>query len=203
MTDSSDRPVIALFGGSFAPPHRAHQYIPVFLLEHGYADQVWYVPVKHHPFGKVISSDQDRQQMLEITINNTLQDYPQLKDKLKIETWELNQQATNYTLTTLRALSAEHPQFTFRCIIGTDNLPQFRRWHHYEQILEEFGVFVYPRVNYPPEPLFTGMQFLADAPEVDVSSTQVRQKVAAGQPITNLVLPEIEDYIMSHNLYLS
>ncbi len=201
MIVSSTRLVIALFGGGFDPPHVAHQSMPIFLIEHGYADQVWYVPVKHHPFGKVVSSDQNRLDMLNLVITHTLQTHPNLKDKIRVETWELQQEATSYAINTLRAMAKKHPQYKFRWLIGTDNLPKFHLWGKYQEILSDFGVLVYPRTNCPPEPLLQGMEFITDAPAVSISSTDIRQLAQADQPISQFVLSEVQQYISQKKIY--
>ena len=57
---------IALFGGGFDPPHLGHQFITQTLLERQIVEEVWYVPVKQHPFGKQVSADQHRVAMLKL-----------------------------------------------------------------------------------------------------------------------------------------
>lgn len=192
---------IALFGGSFDPPHLAHQQIPVFLLQESFVDEVWYVPVKHHPFGKVVSLDKDRLHMLHTVIQHIVVQHPEYEEKLRIESWELEQNQKSYTIQTLEELSAQYPDVHFRWVIGSDNLEQFHLWHHYQEILQNYGVFVYPREKYPAEPLREGMTLLEHAPTVVVSSTQVRAAVQASTSISSLVLPEVEQFILQHKLY--
>jgi nicotinate-nucleotide adenylyltransferase len=193
--------VIALFGGSFDPPHLAHQHIPFFLLKQKLVDQVWFVPVKHHPFGKVVSSDEQRLAMLGAVLHNFTHTHFEFRDQLRIETCEIDENHSSYTANTLDLLAKQHPGVQFRWVIGSDNLEKFHLWHDYKRIAEQYGIFVYPRVGYPPTPLIPGMQFLADAPEVDVSSTLVRRKVRLNEPISTFVLPEVADYMSKHHLY--
>ena len=192
---------IALFGGSFDPPHIAHQHIPLFLLKKHLADEVWFVPVKHHPFGKVVTPDEQRVVMVEKMIQHLIAEYPEYAQKLRIECWEIHKNQRSYTVQTLAALAQQYPDKKFSWVIGTDNLEKFHLWHEYQRIIQEFGVFVYPRVGYPPVPLREGMTYLAHAPEVNVSSTELRQKVKAKKTITNLVIPQVEQHIMQEQLY--
>lgn len=201
MIGEASRQIIALFGGSFDPPHSAHQHIPLFLLKNKFAQQVWYVPVKHHPFGKTVSSDTDRLAMLELLVTRLKNEHPEFAAQLCIETHELEANQTSYTIDTLEGLAAKFPQYEFRWVVGSDNLAKFNQWDRYQDILHKFGVFVYPRENYPAEPLLPGMVFLLNAPIVKVSSTQVRTQVKGQQPVTALVLPEVAEYIAEHDLY--
>jgi nicotinate-nucleotide adenylyltransferase len=149
MTAETPRQRIALFGGSFDPPQIAHKNIPIYLLQHGYADQVWYVPVKHHPFGKVVSSDDCRVEMLELVIAQLQREEPQFADAIRVEPWEVQQDEMSYTYRTLQELSRQHPDAEFRWVIGSDNVEKFAQWQNYQEILSTYGVVVYPRAGYP------------------------------------------------------
>jgi nicotinate-nucleotide adenylyltransferase len=193
---------IALFGGSFDPPHRGHLQVGLTLLQQHLADEVWYVPVKKHPFGKNVTADEGRVGMLAamITSPQTLQSG--LAAHLKVSTHELDRNQPSYSYLTLTELAQLHPEHTFCWVIGSDNLGSFPRWHEYQQLLKHFTVYVYPREQFPMENLLPGMKQLAAA-EVTVSSTQVRELVARGQSVRDLVEPTVENYIKDHQLYVA
>jgi nicotinate-nucleotide adenylyltransferase len=191
---------IALFGGSFDPPHIGHQTVTTQLLQRKIADKVWFVPVQNHPFRKAMSSVQDRLTMLELAIA----DLPaEVADKTKIEQYEIDRPEVSYSLTTLEALSAKYPQHTFSWVIGSDNLGSFDQWYKFTELLSKFGVFVYPRQGFIPTPLHEGMVFLKDFPKIAVSASEIRQAVHKGESITGKVAPEVEKYIMVHSLYVT
>lgn len=199
---------VALFGGGFDPPHKGHQLIPIFLLDHKLVDEVWYVPVKLHPFGKQVSPDKDRLAMIEAVVAQLKKTHPQYADNIKINTWELDrpdQTAESYTIRTLDELSQKYPQHTFKFVIGSDNLEKFHLWGDYKRILDEYGVFVYPRVGYFSKALRVGMHFLGDAPLISVSSTQMRQQLQENHPdagaSSELILPAVTKYATAHHLY--
>lgn len=203
MIAQDSRQRIALFGGSFDPPQSAHKNIPIYLLQHGYADQVWYVPVKHHPFGKIVSSDDCRVSMLELVIERLKQEQPQYADQIRVECWEVEQDEMSFTYKTLEELSKKHPHYTFRWVIGSDNVEKFNQWRNYQEVLNEYGVVVYPRAGYPTQKLLPGMELLKEAPEVEVSSTQVRELVREHGYLNGFVTPEVATYITDNHLYQS
>lgn len=184
---------IALFGGGFDPPHIGHQKITTHMLDHHIVDEVWYVPVKNHPFGKKVLPDADRLAMLDLILDPS--------QKTRIETYELSRPEMSYTFLTLEHLTQKHPHHQFSWIIGTDNLANFHKWTAIHPMLLKYPFYVYPRAGFPFEPMYEGMISLKDAAEVTVSSTEIRKKIAKGQTIAGLVDPRVEEYIQKHKLY--
>ena len=78
----------------------------------------------------------------------------------------------------LQNLSKDYPDYTFILLIGGDNWAHFQRWRHWQEIMEHHEVIVYPRDSYPGT---------IDVPLLDVSSTEIRQRVRAGESIEGLV----------------
>ncbi len=188
---------IILFGGSFDPPHKAHQHITKTILDQNIFDEVWYLPVHIHDFDKSPVSPQHRLAMLrQILIDNT-----------KIETYEIDRGGVSYTHDTLLALSKKNPQHTFSFLIGSDNLEKFHLWgcsrHNscYTTMLRDFPFYVYPRRGYPFSPLYKGMIPLQDFDQVEVSSTEIRDRVKQKKPISHLVDKRVEEYIKENELY--
>ncbi len=200
---------IALFGGTFDPPHRGHQYIAQQLIKQHKADAVWFVPVKNHPFHRPMSPAEHRLAMLKEVVTELRRELVSFATKknisvddiIRIETYELHHSSISYSYDTLEALSVQYPEHTFSWVIGSDNLESFHKWHKFQEILKKFSVLVYPRKNFSPQPLYTGMQFLEGFPEVTISATEVRQKVADEQDVKTDVLPKVAEYIQTHQLY--
>jgi nicotinate-nucleotide adenylyltransferase len=185
---------VALFGGGFDPPHRGHQFITQTLLERGIVDEVWYVPVKQHPFGKKVSPDHHRLAMLELIL-------PPQDSRVRIETYELEKLGMSYTFETLEYLSQKYPEHEFSWVIGSDNLPTFDKWLEIHSALLKYPFYVYPRQGFPMEPLYKGMIPLTEVQEVPASSTQVRQLIEQGEEVTELLDPQVIKYIQDHRLY--
>lgn len=185
---------ICVFGGAFDPPHVGHHQVASSLITHTICDEVWFEPVKMHPFGKVVLANGHREKMLQLI----------LEPHMQVDTYELNHEGNDFTLSfdTLEALSSQYPEHTFSWVMGSDNLAKFHLWGNFQGILDKYPVYVYPRKGFPFEPLRKGMTALKNFPEVTVSSTEVRSKIATGQSITGLVDPKVEKYIRENKLYV-
>jgi nicotinate-nucleotide adenylyltransferase len=180
-----------LFGGSFDPPHRGHAQVADAVLREGLADEVWFVPCGAHPFGRELSAPKHRVAMVELI----------LRPNVSVCTFEADKAMPSYSIETLEHLSRLHPQRAFAWLMGSDLLPSFDEWHQFDKLLARWPVYVYPRRGHPFDPLYAGMTALRSLPEIDVSSTAVRRRLAEGTSITDLVEPEVETYITTHGLY--
>jgi nicotinate-nucleotide adenylyltransferase len=184
---------ICLFGGAFDPPHLGHQSVAQYLRDKKICDEVWFVPVKQHPFGKKVEANGHR-----LTMLNFL-----LEPGFKIEEFELNHTGNSYSFQTLQALSQQYPEHQFSWVIGSDNLEKFHLWKEFEKLLETYTVYVYPREGSPFEPLLSGMVALKDAPLVTFSSTEVRKAASDKKPIEKFVGDRIAKYIEKESIYVS
>ena len=182
---------ICLFGGAFDPPHVGHQQVARELISRSVCDEVWFVPVKQHPFGKKVEVNGHRVEMLKLV----------LEQSWKIDLFEVERDITSYSYQTLKMMKTLNPQHNFSWVIGSDNLEKFHMWNDYEKILRDFTVYVYPRVGFPFLPYYQGMILLRDFPLVRVSSTEIRTKIKRGEDIKELVDVKIAKYIREHQLY--
>jgi nicotinate-nucleotide adenylyltransferase len=199
---------IALFGGTFDPPHSGHYQVAKELLQRQVIDAVWFVPVKNHPFAKKMTVAHQRLAMLKILLNELQKDLNLTngttltgKSKVSIERYEIDHPSVSYSFDTLIALLQKYPQHTFSWVIGVDNLAKFNEWHDYQKILQKFPVYVYPRQGFLAQPILPGMIYLADFPEINVSASEVRTKLHNQQSIDDLVLPAIKEYMRQNRLY--
>ncbi len=187
---------IALFGASFDPPHTAHKVIAEQLLDQQLADQVWLVPVKQHPFGKVMSLAKHRLEMVKLMM--VAMGRP---DTVLINEYELMKDTPSYSFNTLQAMTQKFPEHTFSWVIGSDNLAHFPEWSEAEKLLSLFTVYVYPRKGFSTDHLLPGMRLITDVKEVEISSTSIRDMVKMGKDITGLVEPQVAQYIKENELY--
>lgn len=192
---------ISVFGGAFDPPHYGHHQVVSALLQNNLADEVWLLPAKNHPFGKVMSPAVHRVAMLELLIENISDLKPDLANKLKIELYEVEHDAVSYSYQTLQALASKFPEHNFSFVIGSDNLDAFHKWYGFPRLLA-FPFYVYPREGYPFKPMYDNMTALENMREVTVSSTQCRENRKMGTSLHTLVTKEVEEYIQENELYL-
>lgn len=187
---------IGILGGTFNPVHIGHIILATYLRQWNYVDRVWMMLSPLNPLknGQDILPDDVRMDMLRIATADT----PDI-EPCDIE---LSLPRPSYSIDTLRTLSQRFPDKHFRLIIGSDNALIFDKWRDYRSILDRYDVIVYPRPGYPVDTatLYPQMQAV-DAPIVEISSTMIRQAVAAGRNIEPMLPPGVYKYISQHQLY--
>lgn len=183
---------VALFGGAFDPPHIGHQRVAQEMIRNSIVDEVWYVPVYKHPWEDRLGKWQmaaygHRKKMVKLilTPGTKLMEYEDV----------------SFTYPTLVEFANKYPQHQFSWVIGADNLPTFGDWDFYQKILDEFGVYAYPREGFILEQSFKKMNLLADFPEVSASSTKIRKALDKKESISELVHPKVAEYIRENKLY--
>jgi nicotinate-nucleotide adenylyltransferase len=150
---------IALFGGSFNPPHTGHGAMVRRLAKRKSIDQVWIVPTWKHPFEKFLTPFSLRFTLCRLAFGD-------LSPKVKIQPIERQLGGTSYTVKTLRALQKKHPQNTFFLVLGADAQRQLSTWKEGDKLKEMIDCIVFPR----------GAQSSIPA----ISSTDLRKKLARG-----------------------
>lgn len=175
---------VAVYSGSFNPIHRGHVAILKYLVENMDFDQVYLIVSPKNPLKDNISEASGRRRY-----NEVLSVVKKLGlSKVKVDDVELNMPSPHYTIHTLDFLRDREPDCDFTFVIGADNLCQLEKWRSYERILKEFGVIVFPRTGYDMETEKLRLEkidkdfsiVLANMPEVDISSTQIRESGADG-----------------------
>ncbi len=164
---------VGVYGGSFDPPHVGHALVAGWLLWTRLADEVWLVPAFAHAFDKPLSPF-DRRVALCRALAADVD-----PARIRVETVEAVLPAPSYTLSTLEILAARRPDARLRLVVGADVLDQVGHWHAWDEILARFPPIVAGRAGWPPVP---------DSPTFpDVSSTEIRRRLAAGEPVEGLV----------------
>lgn len=200
---------VGIFGGSFDPVHIGHVNLAKYVLDHTDLDEVWLMvsprnPLKDHG---PIATDRQRLEMARLAVK----DIP----GLQVSDFEFHLPIPSYTYKTLTELKKSYPEHDFRLIIGGDNWASIEKWKNPDKILSEFGIIVYPRPNeeipVPSNPKFiiddSSLVILKKAPQMPVSSTEIRHLLASRQPTLtpdpSLITLDhkVLDYINSHHLY--
>ena len=187
---------VAVYGGSFDPPHVAHQLAIELVMSCGKVDRVLIVPVYEHAFQKSLAAFEHRVRMCELAMLDS--------GHAEVSSIESRLKHPNYTLDTLRALLAEHPDYELRLVVGADVLRDVAKWHKFDEVKRLAPVL----------PLGRAGVACADAPPArlpDVSSSQIRRWLR-GRPAASVseplrsrllqLLPEaVLRYIEENDLY--
>jgi len=184
---------IGLYGGSFNPIHNSHIGIIDSVINKGAMDEVWVMLCKNHPFGKNFVSLEHRIEMLkEATIG---------MNNVKINYTEVLSEEKSYTSDTLKKLRKEHPDKEFYLILGIDALNDLDKWHDSTYIRKTTPLIIVNREGYPFKHYsnISIEDVVENIPEM--SSTNIRERIACGESIHGMVPNNIEKYILEHGLY--
>lgn len=190
---------MGIFGGSFDPVHLGHLILALDTREALELDEVWLVPAARTPLKAraLAASAADRLSMLELAVRGLSH----------IEVWpgELERGGTSYTVETARLLKERYPDCAFTFILGADRFSDFAEWREPEVIAELMELAVLQRGNTPvtaPDGLPANLRWRTVSERIlDISSTEIRERKAAGRRIDLLVPPAVSHYINEHNLY--
>lgn len=189
---------IGLFFGTFNPIHVGHLIIANHLAENSDLDAIWFVvtPLNPHKKKKSLLADNHRLAMVRITV----EDYP----KLEVSDIEFNLAQPNYTVNTLAHLEEKHPEHSFSLLIGEDNLKSFHKWKNFEVILENYDLYVYPRIaEGKVQAQFETHRNIhrIDAPIIQVSATAIRKAIKEKKEIRPLLPCKVWTYLDEMNFY--
>jgi nicotinate-nucleotide adenylyltransferase len=179
---------VALFGGSFNPPHVAHQLAALYLLETRPLDELWLIPCFRHPFEKALEGFDDRMRMCERLA-------APLGPRVRVSDIERRLGGESRTLLTVRALQSEHPDAAFEVVIGSDLVAETSRWFGIEELRQRSRFLVVGRTG------FSGTGPAEQVAMPAVSSTDVRERLRSGRPVDHLVPRRVLDYIRERGLY--
>lgn len=190
---------VGLYFGTFNPIHIGHMVIANHMVEFSGLDEVWFVVTPQSPFKtkKTLLDNHHRYQM----VFEATKDFPKLKPS-KIE-FDLPQ--PNYTTNTLVHLEEQYgSQYEFCLIMGEDNLLGLHKWKNYETILENYSIYVYPRIS--DEKIENQFENHAkihrvNAPIMEISSTFIRQNHKEGKNIRPLLPDAVWKYMDEMNFY--
>jgi len=214
---------IGLFFGSFNPIHIGHLIVANVMAENTDLSKVWLVVSPQNPFkpSKGLLHEFDRFDLVKAAIADHY--------KLEASDVEFHLPKPSYTIHTLAHLKEKFPEKEFKVIIGEDNLESFANWKNYQEILDQFGLYVYPRLNdslgQARQPLAFGQARLNDslgqarldvtkseikrhqnvkmieAPLLDISATYIRNCIKNNKSIRYLVPESVETMIRVKNFY--
>ncbi len=185
-----------LLFGSFDPVHTGHLIIANHLLQFAALDEVWFVLSPQNPFKteEKLLGEQQRWKLLNAAIQGN-------KDFQACDI-ELSLPKPSYTIDSLKELQLQYRERNFSLIAGSDNLAVFDQWKDHQEILSLVPVFVYPRGETKDFPLLNHPSVsIVRAPKMDISSTMIRQMIAAGKHPRYLLPEKVLSIIKKEGYY--
>jgi len=183
---------IGLFGGSFDPVHHGHLMLARDAVEEAGLDEIRLMPAARNPLKgeDAVSSGHHRMAMLEMAVEE--------EPGLIADDWEVNRPPPSYTIETLRNMRERFPEAELYLVIGADNLAVFHAWKANEEILQLAQLLVFGRTEAGQLPDLPHQRL---GRRIDLSSTEIRRRVAMGKSIRYLVPPPVSAYVAAHHLY--
>ena len=185
-----------LFFGSFNPIHVGHLVIANYMLAFTEMTELWFVISPRNPFKKRrhMLSEADRLHL----VNLSIEEYPSYRSC----DIEFHMSKPSYTVDTLAYLTDKYPKREFALIMGSDNLEQFHKWKNSEAIIANYHRYIYPRPGTPPRLLenITNAT-VVDAPQMDISSTFIRQAIANGKDVPFYLHDKVYQYMKEMHFY--
>lgn len=187
---------IGLFFGSFNPVHAGHLIIANYMVLHTDLNRLWFMVSPQSPFKQAyhLADESARLEMVKRAIGEN--------ELLKASDFEFEMERPSYTIDTLNKLANLFPNDEFVLVLGSDNLTHFDRWKNYEEILDNYKIYIYLRPDSLEEPLLDHPNVShVKAPLLDISSTYIRNEIANNKSCQYLVPESVYEYIKQLGLY--
>lgn len=183
---------IAIYGGSFNPPHIAHAWVVSWLLWTKRVDQVWLMPVYHHAFegkqDKKLISYERRVEWCTLFAKT-------ISTAVLVSDIESQLPIPSYTIDTLEALSKRYPEHQFQLCIGSDIISQLPKWKDWDRIQHRYSPIIVGRGGYDDG--------IEDISFPEISSTEIRNALRKGNIPDHLLIEAVADNIRKNNPYLA
>ena len=203
---NDQRPIrLGLFGGSFDPIHFGHLLLAETCREACELDRVLFLPCgqsPHKPHG-AIATGQQRAEMLELAVAGD--------PRFGVCRMELERSGPSFSVETLRQLRAEHPDSELFFLMGADSLADLPQWREPQAILELATIVVVNRGHRPPPdwpslesrigPIVRDRVRSITMPAIDLSATEIRERIRAKLSVRFRVPRAVEEYIRQNDLY--
>jgi nicotinate-nucleotide adenylyltransferase len=188
---------IGLLFGTFNPPHIGHTLIANYFYIANNFDEIWFIVSPQNPFKKDINliNEKLRLEMVNLTIENA--------NYLKASDIEFTLPKPSYTINTLEKLKNNYPTYTFSIIMGSDNAISIEKWKDFQNIIDNYIIYVYPRTGYPTQNILTHKNIKIDnsAPIIDISSTWIREQIKNDNDVQFFLRKAVYEFIMVNVIY--
>ena len=201
---------IVLFGGTFDPIHLGHTTVAADAAKNIGADKLVFIPAKRSPLKGFLprASDDDRLEMIALATAD--------EKSFQVSDFELQKPAPSYTLETVLNFRREYgEQASIYWLVGADGVDDLAYWHMIVELIDACNLTTMYRAGCEP-PNFAKFeavwgrrrvdkleQNIVQTPLVDISSTEIRKRLAESRDVTRMLHPAVSDYINQHGLYQS
>ncbi len=186
---------IGLYFGSFNPIHIGHLVIANYMLEFTDLDKIWFVVSPHNPLKdkKSLLADYHRLEMVHLAIND---DYD-----MRASNIEFNMPQPSYTIDTLTYLQEKYPKNHFVILMGGDSLQNIQKWKNYQQLLQQYELYVYSRPGAQLPSDLKGNIKIFQAPQMEISASFIRKAIKEGKNIRYFLPSKVWEYIQEMHFY--
>ena len=188
---------VGIYSGSFNPIHHGHVMLANYLVEFSDLDEFWFVVTPQNPLKKKedLLDDDERLKMVQLALGDDL--------RFHVSDIEMHLPTPSYTINTLTALSEQHPDCEFVFICGMDSLQDFKNWHEYQKILDNYELLVFPREDYDGGELINYPSVtVLKTPILEISSTFIRQCVKEGRDVRHFMPEKAFQYMKEQQFYM-
>ncbi len=194
---------IGLYGGTFSPPHLGHERAAKLFFERAELDMLIVMPsgVPPHKEGDGSATKEDRLEMSRLAFGSIA----------TVSQWEIKRERKSYTVETLRHLKEEYPCDELFMLVGKDMLLSLERWYQPAEIMSLCEIYALCRDREGPEELEREAKALREKygakicvlrdEALEISSTEIRERVLSGESIEALVSENVRLYIEKNGLY--
>jgi nicotinate-nucleotide adenylyltransferase len=199
---------LALFGGTFDPIHLGHTIVAAAAAEHIGAEKVIFIPAKCSPLKGTLpkASNRDRHKMISLAIADD--------KKFQVSDYELKKLEPSYTLETVRHFQTDYGnEFSIYWLVGADGADDLPYWYGIIELIDECNLCTMYRAGckvpdftkfkalWGPKRVEKLQRDVIQTPLVDISSTEIRNRLAKGRDVTGMLHPAVADYICKRGLY--
>lgn len=188
-----------LYFGSFNPIHNGHIALAEYAIEAKLCDDVVMVVSPQNPLKAQheLVAELERFTMAELSCGSSK--YP---GRIKASVIEFMLPKPSYTINTLRHLTNEYGSvMDFSILIGADLVEQLEHWRNYQEILDNYKIYVYPRSSQTITKHLDQITVLNDAPLFDISSTEIRRGLMYGEDVSTMVSAEVLKHIKENGFW--
>ena len=179
---------IGIYGGTFSPIHHGHLILAREALERLHLDELRVVPAALSPHKKKSLDPDCRLEMVKAAIAG---EAGFIADDI-----ELERPAPSYSVDTVRQLREQMPDARFFWLVGADHVQDLPTWKEFDELEQLVQFVVLDRGDGAPATSYPTVKR-----KIDISGSEIRKRVAAGEPIRYLVPPAVEEIIRTHGLY--